>query len=251
MRYFIYLSFDGTRYCGWQIQPDSPSVQETLEKALSLFLRQDIHVTGAGRTDTGVHARMMVAHFDIPEPADADWMTSKLNGILPDDIAVQRIVPVAADAHARFDAVSRTYRYYVSLQKTPFLRDYSWRLLNRPDFDMMNKAAGLLLSTTDFTSFSKLHTDTKTNDCRVTEAHWSDAGDGTWVFCITADRFLRNMVRAIVGTLMEVGRGKITLDEFACVINAKDRCRAGDSAPAQGLFLENVEYPDCVFSLNE
>ncbi len=251
MRYFIYLSFDGTRYCGWQIQPDSPSVQETLEKALSLFLRQDIHVTGAGRTDTGVHARMMVAHFDIPEPADAGWMTSKLNGILPDDIAVQRIVPVAADAHARFDAVSRTYRYYVSLRKTPFLRDYSWRLLNRPDFDMMNKAAGLLLSTTDFTSFSKLHTDTKTNDCRVTEAHWSDAGDGTWVFCITADRFLRNMVRAIVGTLMEVGRGKITLDEFACIINAKDRCRAGDSAPAQGLFLENVEYPDRVFSLNE
>lgn len=251
MRYFIYLNFDGTRYCGWQIQPDSSSVQETLEKALSLFLRQDIHVTGAGRTDTGVHARMMVAHFDIPEPADTDWMTSKLNGILPDDIAVQRVVSVAANAHARFDAVSRTYRYYVSLQKTPFLRDYSWRLLNKPDFNMMNKAAELLLTTTDFTSFSKLHTDTKTNDCRVTEAHWSDTGDGIWEFCITADRFLRNMVRAIVGTLMEVGRGKITLDEFACIINAKDRCRAGDSAPAQGLFLENVEYPDRVFLLNE
>lgn len=249
MRCFIYLSYDGSRYCGWQIQPDSPSVQEVLEKALSLFLRQDIHVVGAGRTDTGVHARMMVAHFDCEDGIDTAWVRDKLNSILPADIAVQRVVRVNERAHARFDAVSRTYRYYVSLGRDPFLREYSWCLVNRPDFELMNKAASMLFNNIDFTSFSKLHTDTKTNDCHLTEAGWSELKPGLWVFTITADRFLRNMVRAIVGTLMEVGRHKIQLDDFNGIIQGHDRCRAGDSAPAQGLFLENVTYPDSIFEV--
>ena len=249
MRYFIYLRFDGTRYCGWQIQPGVPSVQETLEKALTLFLRREIQVVGAGRTDAGVHAGLMVAHFDLDSPASTHWMVSKLNGILPDDIGVLKIVPVRSNAHARFDAVARTYRYYVTLDKDPFERAYSWRLPNRPDFEAMNRAAQLLLQTADFTSFSKLHTDTKTNNCRVTEARWTELRPGAWAFTITADRFLRNMVRAVVGTLMEVGRHKITLEEFAGIVKAHDRCKAGDSAPAQGLFLENVAYPDRIFEV--
>lgn len=249
MRYFIYLSFDGSRYCGWQIQPDAPSVQETLEKSLSLFLRQNVSVTGAGRTDAGVHARTMVAHFDLVSPEDPHWMLQKVNGLLPEDIAVRRICRVRDNAHARFDAVSRTYRYYLSLAKDPFGREYTWRLAHRPDFELMNEAAGLLLDTVDFTSFSKLHTDTKTNDCHLTEARWTETGPDNWVFTITADRFLRNMVRAIVGTLMEVGRHRISVQDMARIIASKDRCAAGDSAPAQGLFLENIVYPDSVFEI--
>lgn len=247
MRYFIYLEFDGTAYSGWQIQPHSPSVQQTLEESLALFLRQSVGVTGAGRTDAGVHASQMVAHFDLDEPQDCAWMKNKLNGILPADIAVHGIVPVRPDAHARFDAISRTYKYYVSLNKSAFHRSYSWFLPNEPDFGLMNQAAELLVETVDFTSFSKLHTDTKTNDCRVTEAFWSNSGDGRWVFTVTADRFLRNMVRAIVGTLMEVGRHKITVEEFKKIIDSRDRCSAGDSAPAQGLFLHKIVYPDNLF----
>lgn len=247
MRYFADIEFDGTAYSGWQIQPHSPSVQQTLEEALALFLRQKVDVTGAGRTDAGVHAAQMIGHFDLEVPQDCDWMTHKLNGILPPDIAVHRIFPVKPDAHARFDAVSRTYKYYVTLDKSAFNRDYSWYLLNEPDFEMMNRAAEILLSTVDFTSFSKLHTDTKTNDCRVTEAAWQNLPDGRWVFTITADRFLRNMVRAIVGTLMEVGRHRMTVEEFRAVIQKKDRCSAGDSAPAQGLFLYRIDYPDDIY----
>jgi tRNA pseudouridine38-40 synthase len=247
MRYFIYLEFDGSAYSGWQIQPHSPSVQQTLEQSLALFLRQDVSVTGAGRTDAGVHASEMVAHFDLDEPQDCAWMQNKLNGILPADIAVHRIVPVKADAHARFDAISRTYKYYVTLNKSAFNRDYSWFLPNEPDFEMMNSAAEILMKTVDFTSFSKLHTDTKTNDCRVTEAGWERLPDGRWEFTITADRFLRNMVRAIVGTLMDVGRHKLTIDGFKQIIESKDRCSAGDSAPAQGLFLHKIVYPDNLF----
>lgn len=249
MRYFIYLEFDGSAYSGWQIQPHSPSVQQTLEEALALFLRQNVSVTGAGRTDAGVHASEMVAHFDLDEPQDCGWMRGKLNGILPQDIAVHRIVPVKADAHARFDATARTYKYYVTLNKSAFNRNYSWFLPNEPDFEMMNRAAEILMKTVDFTSFSKLHTDTRTNDCHVTEAGWEMLPDGRWVFTITADRFLRNMVRAIVGTLMEVGRGRMTVSEFQSVIDRKDRCQAGDSAPAQGLFLYKIVYPDNLFVL--
>ena len=247
MRYFIYLEFDGSAYSGWQIQPHSPSVQQTLERSLALFLRQEVGITGAGRTDAGVHASEMVAHFDLNEPQDCAWMQNKLNGILPADIAVHRIVPVKADAHARFDAVSRTYKYYVTLSKSAFHRNYSWFLPNEPDFEMMNRAAEILMKTVDFTSFSKLHTDTKTNDCRVTEAKWEKLPDGRRVFTITADRFLRNMVRAIVGTLMEVGRGKLTIDGFQRIVESRDRCSAGDSAPAQGLFLHKIVYPDNLF----
>lgn len=247
MRYFADIEFDGTAYSGWQIQPHSPSVQQTLEEALALFLRQKVDVTGAGRTDAGVHAAQMIAHFDLEECQDCGWIKHKLNGILPPDIAVHSVYPVKADAHARFDAVSRTYKYYVTLDKSAFQRNYSWYLLNEPDFELMNSAAKLLLSTVDFTSFSKLHTDTKTNDCHVTEAGWERLPDGRWVFTITADRFLRNMVRAIVGTLMEVGRHRMTVDEFKSVILRKDRCQAGDSAPAQGLFLYKIEYPDNIY----
>lgn len=249
MRYFIYLSYDGGRYHGWQIQPGAESVQETLEKSLSLFLRKEILITGAGRTDTGVHARMMVAHFDFDGPLDTSWVCNKLNSILPDDIAVQRVVHVNDRAHARFDATSRTYRYYVSLDKDPFLNGYSWYLVNEPDFKLMNEAALMLTGNVDFTSFSKLHTDTKTNDCHLTEAVWTELRPGLWVFTITADRFLRNMVRAVVGTLMEVGRHKITLEDFNNIIQDHNRCSAGDSAPACGLFLDNITYPDSIFDV--
>ena len=247
MRYFVTLSYDGGRYHGWQIQPNGDSVQAQLQRGLSLLLRRDIEVTGAGRTDAGVHATQMIAHFDLEEPQDPDWLLHKLNGILPPDIAVHSIYPVRPDAHARFDAVARTYKYYVTLDKSAFHRMYSWYLVNEPDFELMNKAAESLLSTVDFTSFSKLHTDTKTNDCHVTEAGWERLPDGRWVFTITADRFLRNMVRAIVGTLMEVGRHRMTVSEFQSVIEKKDRCQAGDSAPAQGLFLYRIEYPDDIY----
>lgn len=249
MRYFIFLEFDGSAYSGWQIQPHSPSVQQTLEEALALFLREKVSVTGAGRTDAGVHAAEMVAHFDLETPQDCAWMQNKLNGILPPDIAVHRILPVKPDAHARFDATARTYKYYVTLNKSAFHREYSWYLVNEPDFELMNQAAELLLETVDFTSFSKLHTDTKTNDCKVTEARWSQMDDDRWVFTITADRFLRNMVRAIVGTLMEVGRHRLTVDGFRQIIDSKDRCSAGDSAPAQGLFLHKIVYPDNLFQI--
>ena len=249
MRYFIYLEFDGSAYSGWQTQPHSPSVQQTLEEALALFLRLNVSVTGAGRTDAGVHASEMVAHFDLDEPQDCAWMLNKLNGILPPDIAVHHIVVVKPDAHARFDAISRTYKYYVTLNKSAFHRNYSWFLPNEPDFELMNQAAELLMETVDFTSFSKLHTDTKTNNCRVTEVKWTPLDDGRWVFTITADRFLRNMVRAIVGTLMEVGRHKLSLEGFKQIIESKDRCSAGDSAPAQGLFLHKIVYPDNLFQI--
>lgn len=247
MRYFAYLEFDGTDYCGWQIQPGEKSVQQSIEDALFTFLRQKIAVTGAGRTDAGVHASLMVAHFDLPEPCDCGWLRSKLNGILPPDIAVKRIVPVKADAHARFDAVRRTYHYYISLEKPVFERRYSWFMPNSPDFELMNQAAAVLLETQDFTSFSKLHTQTKTNNCKVDRACWTRLDDGRWMFEIGADRFLRNMVRAIVGTLVKVGRHQMDVAEFRQVIESRDRCRAGDSAPACGLFLSNVEYPSDIF----
>lgn len=255
MRYFIELSYDGTAYHGWQVQPNGESVQGVLQRALSTLMQQEIPVTGAGRTDAGVHARLMVAHFDLRDPLPTpplreggvqqtaeDYLCFRLNGILPYDIAVHRIYPVADDAHARFSALARTYHYYVHTCKSPFLRDYSWRLVRTPDFETMNRAAALLLDYQDFTSFSKLNTDTKTNICHVRSARWVQLNADEWRFEITADRFLRNMVRAIVGTLMEVGRGTLTLDGFREVIERKDRRVAGDSVPARGLFLVNVEY---------
>lgn len=242
MRYFITFSYDGTAYHGWQIQPHSVSVQEEIQKALSTLLRRPIEVVGAGRTDTGVHARKMFAHFDSEYELECPRLVYKLNKLLPRDIAVQQVERVADDMHARFSAKSRTYHYYVHLDKNPFLRSYSWQVYGNPDFELMNRAAAVLMEYTDFTSFSKVNTDTKTNDCTITEAHWDRVADGQWRFTITANRFLRNMVRAIVGTLMDVGRGRMTIEQLRNVVDAKDRCRAGDSVPGNALFLVDVKY---------
>lgn len=242
MRYFITFSYDGTAYHGWQIQPHSVTVQEELQKALSTLMRKPMEVVGAGRTDTGVHARKMIAHFDHDEEVDCPQLVYKLNKLLPRDIAVQHVEPVADDMHARFSAKSRTYHYYVHLDKNPFLRSYSWQVYGNPDFELMNRAARVLMEYKDFTSFSKVNTDTKTNDCTITEARWDRVGEDQWRFTVTANRFLRNMVRAIVGTLMEVGRGRMTIEQLRSVIEAKDRCRAGDSVPGNALFLVEVLY---------
>ena len=247
-RYFIYLSYNGTRYCGWQNQPNGISVQCCLEEVISKVLRHDIRIVGAGRTDAGVHARMMVAHFDVPEVIEnTAALVEKLNNMLPKDIAISKITPVTDDAHARFDACSRTYKYVLSEKKDTFNYEYVYRMsLKKMDFDAMNRACRVLFYYSDFTSFSKLHTDVKTNNCRIMQAEFVPHKEG-WCFIIRADRFLRNMVRAVVGTLLEVGRGKMTLDEFRAVIEAKDRCKAGSSVPAQGLFLVEVEYPEAIF----
>ena len=242
MRYFITFSYDGTAYHGWQIQPHSLSVQEELQKAMSILLRKPMEVVGAGRTDTGVHARKMVAHFDHDEEVDCPQLVYKLNKLLPRDIAVLQVEPVAEDMHARFSAKSRTYHYFVHMGKNPFLRSYSWQVYGNIDFELMNQAASVLMEYKDFTSFSKVNTDTKTNDCTITEAHWDRVGEDQWCFTITANRFLRNMVRAIVGTLMEVGRGRMTIEQLRRVIDAKDRCCAGDSVPGNALFLVQVKY---------
>lgn len=247
-RYFIYLSYNGKNYCGWQVQPNGTSVQECLEKALSTLLRRETQVVGAGRTDAGVHAKLMVAHFDSPQPeTDLGQLAYKLNRILPGDIAVQNIVPVRHDAHARFDAVSRTYKYYISTRKDPFRRDFSYTYPGTLDFDAMNRACNVLFEYTDFTSFSKLHTDVKTNNCRIYRAVWERETDNVWVFTISADRFLRNMVRAIVGTLIEIGRGKTNDAGLREIIEAKDRGRAGMSVPGNALFLTDVSYNENVF----
>ena len=242
MRYFIQLSYDGTAYHGWQIQPNGVSVQETLQKGLSTILRQPVEVVGAGRTDAGVHARMMVAHMDSADVLDTSQLCYKLKKLLPPDIAVQRIWPVTDDMHARFSATSRTYHYHIHMNKSPFLRHYSWQVNYPLDFEKMNEAARRLLDYEDFTSFSKTQTDTKTNICHITEARWEEVEQGSWMFTITANRFLRNMVRAIVGTLMEVGRGRMSVEEFCQVIERKDRCSAGESVPGHALFLVDVGY---------
>ena len=243
MRYFIRLGYKGAAYHGWQVQPHDTSVQQVIEEALATLLRVPTPVTGAGRTDAGVNARLMVAHFDAEPPiADLDRLVHSLNALLPPDIAIYGISPVQDDAHARFDAINRTYKYFAVTHKDPFRYPLSWKCPSDLDFDLMNQAAARLLDYTDFTSFSKLHTDVKTNNCRVTLARWARE-DGQWVFTITADRFLRNMVRAIVGTLVEVGRHKMTVEEFCQVIERKDRCAAGTSMPGHALFLWDINYP--------
>ena len=245
MRYFITLSYDGTRYHGWQIQPNGDSIQQRLQEALSTLLRRPIEVVGAGRTDTGVHARMMVAHFEadpLHTLSNERDLAYKLNKLLPQDIAVQGIRPVADDMHARFSATSRTYHYFIHTCKDPFLRDYSWQVPYKLDFERMNQAAQVILEYSDFTSFSKVNTDTKTNLCDIKEAYWNEVASGQWRFTITANRFLRNMVRAIVGTLVEVGRGKISIEDVRRIIEAKDRCCAGESVPGKALFLVDIKY---------
>lgn len=246
MRYFIFFAYDGAAYHGWQVQPNARSVQEVLDRALSTLLRQSVETVGAGRTDTGVNARRMVAHFDAAA-LDTAWLCDKLNRLLPPDIAVSRIRRVQDDAHARFDAVARTYHYDVYVGKNPFLRHYALRLFAAPDFAAMNRAAEVLLQTHDFTSFSKVNTDAKTNLCRVTQARWTEQPDGTWRFAITADRFLRNMVRAVVGTLLQVGTGRLTQEEFCDVIARKDRCAAGESVAGHALSLVDIAYPEALF----
>ncbi len=246
-RYFIYLAYDGTLYHGWQVQPNGISVQETLMKCLSTLLRKETEVVGAGRTDAGVHAKLMVAHFDSENPIDCKLLADKLNRLLPPDISVYRIREVRSEAHARFDATYRTYQYHVTTAKHPFSRLYSHRLFTPLDFDKMNEAAKVLFEYEDFTSFSKLHTDVKTNNCKVMKAEWSRTGENEWTFTIQANRFLRNMVRAIVGTLFDVGSGKLDADGFRKVIEKKARAEAGSSVPAKALFLVDIGYPEELF----
>ncbi len=241
-RYFIELAYNGRNYHGWQIQPGTPTVQEALNRALSTLLREEIQVVGAGRTDTGVHASFYVAHFDTCQSLEYPEQTVyKLNRILGKDIAVSRIYPVATDKHARFSAVSRTYQYFIDKNKNPFTCEYAWKVYPLPDIRLMNEACQVLFEYRDFTSFSKLHTDVKTNNCIIMDAHWKDTGKQL-VFTIKADRFLRNMVRAIVGTMVEIGQGKLTLADFRRIIESRNRCNAGTSVPGHALFLCHVDY---------
>ena len=248
MRYFIYLSYDGAAYCGWQRQPNAPSVQQTIEEALSTILRERIEVVGAGRTDTGVHAAFYVAHFDSSRKIDnPEAVVYHLNALLPEDVAFRSIYPVADDAHARFDTTEREYRYYIQRHKDPFTRATTWQLSAQLDIEAMNRAAHTLLTTEDFTTFAKLGSNNTTNICHVTRAEWVEIECGMIVFIFRANRFLRNMVRAVVGTLVEVGRGKLTLEGFRKVIEKKDRCSAGNSVPGHALFLVDVGYPEELF----
>ncbi len=259
-RYFIELSFDGTNYHGWQIQKNAVSVQEVLNEKLSIILREPIETTGCGRTDTGVHAKEFFAHFDAEGKSivHSPWTIDKektamdyrlstmdylrsINAILPNDIAVKRIFPVKADAHARFDATLRTYEYHIHFNKDPFKNGYSWELRDQPDIGLMNKAADIIKEYTDFSCFSKSNTQVKTNICKIAAAGWVDNGDGI-VFKISADRFLRNMVRAIVGTLLMVGKKEIGSEAVRDIIESKNRGNAGTSVPACGLYLTEVKY---------
>ena len=262
MRYSIKLSYRGADFCGWQVQPDAPSVQQTLEKALSTLLHAPVSVTGAGRTDTGVNAIGYIAHFDAAEGLDSRQLCYKLNAILPRSVVIHDIAPAAADFHARFDAVQREYIYFLHRCKDPFVDCFSW-LYTFPgvDFERMNEAAQALLGRHDFRCFEKTGADSKTSICTVTEAAWhrytpthlqltgSEGGDDFWYFRISADRFLRNMVRAVVGTLLEVGRGKRTVEDFAALVlppeyEGEGTCRplAGESVPGHALFLSNIRY---------
>lgn len=241
MRYFIEFSYDGTHYFGYQIQPKQITVQEVMEKALSTMLRRPMKITGAGRTDTGVHAKKIFAHFDFEEELPEN-LIFRLNSFLPESIAIKRIFPVAETEHARFTATYRTYHYYIALEKSPFTVQSAWQLWRRKlDVEVMNKACKILFEYDDFTSFARLHADNKTNICKIYEAHWETC-DGGLIFTIKADRFLRNMVRAIVGTMVEIGNGKWNLEDLHRIINEKNRNFAGTSAPAQGLFLADVGY---------
>ena len=240
MRYFIWFSYDGTNYHGWQMQPNGNTVQAELQRGLSLLLREDISVTGAGRTDTGVHARQMAAHFDTDAEFDPATLAKKLNGVLPQDIGVDRVEQVSQDLHARFSATSRTYHYYIHTRKNPFRRHFSLELHYVLDFPLMNEAARILMEYDDFGAFCKAGSDVKTTICHITAAQWHQTAEDAWYFEITANRFLRNMVRAVVGTLVEVGRHRMTLDEFRQVIVGGRRTQAGESMPALALSLEKV-----------
>ncbi|PKB15399.1 tRNA pseudouridine(38-40) synthase TruA [Flavobacterium sp. 5] len=241
MRYFIKLAYNGTQYHGWQIQPNAASVQETMNKAFSVILNSEISLMGAGRTDTGVHAKEMYAHFDFKNPIDTKNLIHKLNSFLPKDIVIYDVFPVADDAHTRFDATKRTYEYHINTFKDAFLQEQSWYFHQKLDLDLMNEAAKILLKHTDFQCFSKVNTDVNTFDCSIFEAHWKEENEKL-IFTISANRFLRNMVRSIVGTLINIGLHKITLDDFEMILESKNRDKAGFSVPAHGLYLTKIEY---------
>jgi tRNA pseudouridine38-40 synthase len=247
-RYFIFISYKGTSYHGWQLQPNSVTVQKLLENALSLILGEEISTTGAGRTDAGVHASFFCAHFDSSSPllSSDQGLIFKLNRFLPPDISINSISKVHPGANARFSAISRTYKYYISRRKDPFSEGSSWYLYGDIDVDKMSEACYILRQHSDFKCFSKLHSNNKTNICRIYEAVWTSS-DKEIVFTIKADRFLRNMVRSIVGTMVEIGYGKMSLPDFEELIKAGDRSGAGQSAPACGLFLSDIEYPEEIF----
>ncbi len=248
-RYFVHMAYDGTAYCGWQIQPNEKTVQQLMEHSLSTILRQEISVTGAGRTDTGVHASRFMAHFDfeeseslssVPLPSSEQFVF-KLNRFLPPDIVVYKISPVSSDMHARFSARYRTYHYHFTTIKPLYTRKYSHHIYGPLDLAAITECCSIILDTTDFTSFAKLHSDVKTNNCQVKRAEWKEVDQG-YLFEIQADRFLRNMVRSLTGTLLDVGQGKLSVQEFNDVVEARDRSKAGQSAPARGLFLVDIGY---------
>ncbi|MCH5227463.1 MAG: tRNA pseudouridine(38-40) synthase TruA [Muribaculaceae bacterium] len=256
MRYFLELGYNGTTFHGWQSQPNAKSVQSTIEEALSKILREETPIVGAGRTDAGVHAKQMFAHFDTDcKIENTDAFLLSLNSLCGKDISIFSVKEVAKDAHARFDAIERSYKYFVTFRKNPFFNNFCWHSPSKLNVEAMNEAANLLIQTKDFTSFAKLHSDAKTNICDVRQAQWLPLEedkeaqeflgilDGGLAFTITADRFLRNMVRAIVGTLVDVGREKISLSQFQSIINERNRCSAGTSMPANALFLWKVRYP--------
>ena len=248
-RYLIEISYHGAKYHGWQVQDNALSVQETVDAALSTLLRQSIRTLGCGRTDTGVHARQLFAHFDYSIAAEngvepeAQRVVKGLNALLPDDIAVKNFMNVAPDFHARFDAVSRAYEYHIHFEKDPFLRSLSWQLRDIPDAARMNEAAQILMEYRDFSCFSKSHTQVATNNCEIYSAEWRWLTPGRLVFYIRANRFLRNMVRAIVGTLLEIGHDKKPVESIRDTIGSKNRSVAGVSVPACGLYLTEVNYP--------
>jgi tRNA pseudouridine38-40 synthase len=246
LRYFIDLAYNGTNYHGWQIQPNAISVQETLTKVLTVLLKENIGCMGAGRTDTGVHATQMIAHFDVSAPIDTEDIKFKLNSFLPKDIAIQAIKPVKPDAHARFDAIQRTYSYTISRKKNPFGSETVHQFTLPLDVDLMNEAAKILFDYNDFECFSRSNSDVKTFLCNIIHAQWTQKGS-VLEFKITADRFLRNMVRAIVGTMINIGTKKISLDDFHAIIQSKDRSQAGASAPAKGLYLTKIQYPNSIY----
>lgn len=250
-RYFIQLAYNGTNYNGWQVQENTPdTVQQVLQEKMSIILGKPIEVVGCGRTDAGVHAKDYYAHFDFEHIDVANSDTKevfKLNKILPKDIVVKKIFIVKDEASARFDAESRTYEYFIHRFKNPFIHESSLYVFGTLDFEKMNEASYFLLSVQDFTSFSKVNTQTFTNNCMVTFAQWIQINKEEYVFKITANRFLRNMVRAVVGTLLEVGKGKISLDEFKTIVNNKNRSDAGMSAPGHALYLSHIQYPQSVF----
>lgn len=242
MRYFIELQYDGAAYCGWQRQPDATTVQGVIEAKLSMLLRVTTEIVGAGRTDTGVNASFYIAHFDSDKALDCAQLTYKMNKVLPDDIAIMHIYEVEAEKHARFDAKLREYTYFLTTRKAPFRRYSAWHFAVDLDVERMNLAAKKLLEYEDFTSFAKLNSNNKTNICHISHAEWVAEADGTLRFTISADRFLRNMVRAIVGTLVDVGRGRYSVEEFEDIIRSRDLSRCSAGAPACGLFLSRVDY---------